>query len=222
MYGRGIFCDIRGLRLAQVQRDILPPGGVFELCTKLRDIVRQVPVCAAEGAVVQREHKARVQLVNEAHERLRFRQRFVELRAADVDGEGPLDLLVSGRTVEIARVVQKAVRTLEPALVQPCAVRVDAGDEVPREACLSQALRVRAEDLAHGGERHRTDGLVGVRAGKAQRVLFAVAEDHGLDRMALPGNADDLRADHVRIGTSQTVDLRVELVYGIKCSIIRD
>ncbi len=185
--------DERRLGLPHVQLDSEPSGQSAEAVVEGRNRFREVEVGSAELAVVQRAHQGRTGLVDQPHQCPCLGEHVVEGRPLVVEREGPLHLLVAGRSVEVPRIVRQGERSTQPARVEGQSVRIDAGHQVP---AVCGAETQRSSLPQPGGQVERgetTDRLVGVRETEDDRVPGPVTDGQAVDRTPFATVAD--RAD---------------------------
>ncbi len=195
-----------------MQRQLFPFRQVVERWVECRLVAGEVVVHAAEPGVVQRSHQGWLEAVDHAHQHLRFGKRLVEIVLLVEIREGPLDLLVTGRPVEVSRVVADGERSAKPSLVEPRAVRIDAVDQVPGEALAIAQLGIIAQHPGEVMHHHRANRLIGVRTGEEQDVLLPGAERKHPDRIAQFRRAHPLEGRDIGILAGQPLEILIHLV----------
>ncbi len=193
--------DPRCLRLAPVQLDAHRGRDRLQRRVQGGLGAAQVEVGAADLAVVQRDHQRGPVLVDQPHQGERLGQHRVEPHLLVVEREGPLDLLRARLAVEVACVVLAGERALQPALVEPQPVGIDARDDVPAVPEPGPQAPVRGEPRGQVQGRQPADRLVRVRQPDHQRVRGAgpgALDRQAGQRLAQRGRAHPAQGDDAR------------------------
>ena len=150
----------------------------------------RVEVGAAEFSVVQGRRHGRSDEIDRGHQCDRLGHRSVDFEIVGLERERPLDLEVTGRTVEVSGVMLTGPGPVEPSLVQTGAVRVGVGDEMPLRTGCVEHIGVAEEVLTHRHDRRHADRFIRVRLADDQGANLPVTVGRGrqadqLDRVAV-------------------------------------